>query len=67
MLLFYLPTAGSQTRLSVQCLLSGVLVILSIELLSRSINNYPTIKGIQVNKHELKISQRAFWSRNKYH
>ena len=41
------------------CLLSGVLFVLSIELLSRSIENDPTIKGIRVNKHELKISQYA--------
>jgi len=37
--------------------LSGVLFVLGIELLSRSIKNDPTIRGIQVNKHELKISQ----------
>ena len=43
------------------CTLSGVLFVLSIELLSRShsIKNDPTIKGIRVNKHELKISQYA--------
>ena len=39
------------------CPLSGVLFVLGIELLSRSIRSDPTIKGIQVNKHELKISQ----------
>ena len=39
--------------------MSGVLFVLGIELLSRSIKNDPTIKGIQVNKHELKISQYA--------
>ena len=41
------------------CPLSGVLFVLGIELLSRYIKNDPTIKGIQVNKHELKISQYA--------
>ena len=41
------------------CPLSGVLFVLGIELLSRSIKNDPTIKGIQVNKQELKISQYA--------
>ena len=41
------------------CPLSGVLFVLGIELLSRSIKSDPTIKGIQVNKHELKISQYA--------
>ena len=39
--------------------MSGVLFVLGIELLSRSIRSDPTIKGIQVNKHELKISQYA--------
>ena len=37
--------------------MSGVLFVLGIELLSRAIKIDPTIKGIQVNKHELKISQ----------
>ena len=41
------------------CPLSGVLFVLGIELLSRSIKNDPTIKGIQVNKQELKRSQYA--------
>ena len=41
------------------CPLSGVLFVLGIELLSRSIKNDPTIKGIQINKQELKISQYA--------
>ena len=41
------------------CPLSGVLFVLGIELLSRSIKNYPTIRGIQVSKHALKISQYA--------
>ena len=41
------------------CPLSGVLFVLSIERLSRSIKNDPTIKGIRVNKRELKISQYA--------
>ena len=41
------------------CPFSGVLFVLGIELLSRSIRSDPTIKGIQVNKHELKISQYA--------
>ena len=41
------------------CPLSGVLFVLGIELLSRSIKNDPTIKGTQVNKQELKISQYA--------
>ena len=41
------------------CPLSGVLFVLGIELLSRSMRSDPTIKGIQVNKHELKISQYA--------
>ena len=36
-----------------------VLFVLGIELLSRSIQNDPTIRGIQVNKYELKISQYA--------
>ena len=35
------------------------LFVLGIELLSRAIKNDPTIKGIQVNTHELKISQYA--------
>ena len=35
------------------CPLSGVQFVLGIELLSRSIKNDPTIKGIQVNKQEL--------------
>ena len=39
--------------------MSGVLFVLGIKLLSRSIKNDPTIKGIQVNKQELKISQYA--------
>jgi len=39
------------------CPLSGVLFVLSIELHSRSIENDPATEGIQVNKHELKISQ----------
>ena len=39
------------------CPLSGALFVLGIELLSRSIKKDPTIKGIQVNKHELKRSQ----------
>jgi len=38
------------------CPLSGVLFVLCIEFLSRSTKNDPTIKGIQVNKHELEIS-----------
>ena len=38
---------------------TGVLFVLGIELLSKAIKNEPTIKGIQVNKHELKISQYA--------
>ena len=41
------------------CPLSGVLFVLGIELLSGSIKNDPTIKGIQVNKNELKVSQYA--------
>ena len=41
------------------CPLSGILFVLGIELLSRYIKNDPTVKGIQVNKHELKISQYA--------
>ena len=41
------------------CPLSGILFVFGIELLSRYIKNDPTIKGIQVNKHELKISQYA--------
>ena len=41
------------------CPLSGILFVLGIELLSLSIRSDPTIKGIQVNKHELKISQYA--------
>ena len=41
------------------CPLSGVLFVLGIELLSRSIKNDPTIKGIQVNKNELKVNQYA--------
>ena len=39
--------------------MSGVLFVLGIELPSRSIKNDPTIRGIQVNKHEQKISQYA--------
>ena len=39
-----------QWGVSQGCPLSGVLFILGIELLSRSIKNDPTIKGIQVNK-----------------
>jgi len=45
--------------LSYTVYLCGVLFVLGIELLSRSITNDPTIRGIQVNKHELKISQYA--------
>ena len=41
------------------CPLSGILFVLGIELLSRTIKSDPTIKGIQVNKRELKISQYA--------
>ena len=41
------------------CPLSGILFVLGIELLSRSIKNDPTIRGMRVNKHELKISQYA--------
>ena len=41
------------------CPLSGVLFVLGIELLSRCIKNHPTVNGIQVNKHELNISQYA--------
>ena len=41
------------------CPLSGVLFVLGIELLSKTVKSDPTIKGIQVNKHELKISQYA--------
>ena len=41
------------------CPLSGVLFVHGIELPSRSIKNDLTIKGIQVNKHELRISQYA--------
>ena len=40
-------------------LLASYNFVLGIELLSRSLKNDPTIKGIQVNKQELKISQYA--------
>ena len=39
------------------CPLSGILFILGIELFSRAVKKATTFKGIQVNKHELKISQ----------
>ena len=39
--------------------INSVLFFLGEELLSRSIKNDPTIKGIQVNKNELKVSQYA--------
>ena len=41
------------------CPLSGVLFVLGIELFSRRLKKDPIIKGIQVNKQELKISQYA--------
>jgi len=41
------------------CPLSGVLFVLGLELRSRSIKTDPTIKDIQVNKNELKVSQYA--------
>ena len=41
------------------CPLSGVLFVLGIELFSRAVKKDATIKGIQVNKYELKISQYA--------
>ena len=41
------------------CPLSGVLFVLGIELFSRAVKKDTTIKGIQVNKYELKISQYA--------
>ena len=37
----------------------GFLFVLSIELFSRAVKKDATIKGIQVNKYELKISQYA--------
>ena len=39
------------------CPLSGVLFVLGIELFSRAVKKDTTIKGIQVNKYELKVSQ----------
>ena len=41
------------------CPLSGILFVLGIELFSRAVKKDTTIKGIQVNKYELKISQYA--------
>ena len=41
------------------CPLFGILFVLGIELFSRRLKKDPTIKGIQVNKQELKISQYA--------
>ena len=41
------------------CPLSGVLFVLGIELFSRAVKKDTTIKRIQVNKYELKISQYA--------
>jgi len=41
------------------CPLPGVLFVLDKELISRSVKNDPTIRGIQVNKRELKICQYA--------
>ena len=38
---------------------SGVPFVLGIELFSRAVKKDTTIKGIQVNKYELKISQYA--------
>ena len=51
------PYSGESDKV-VRCL-ARVLFVLCIEFLSRSIKNDPTIKGIQVNKHELKTSQYA--------
>ena len=53
------PFFSLQRGVTQGCPLSGILFVLGIELLSRSIKNDPTIKGIRVNKHELKISQYA--------
>ena len=41
------------------CPLSGVLFVLFVELFSRAVKKVTNIKGIQVNKFELKISQYA--------
>ena len=51
---FFSPQRGVRQG----CPLSGILFVLGIELLSRSITNDPTIKGIQVNMRELKISRQ---------
>ena len=48
-----------QDRVGQGCPLSGVLFVLGIQLISRSIRSDPTINGIQVNTHELKRSQDA--------
>ena len=38
---------------------SGILFVLGIELFARALKNKTSIKGIQVNNHEIKISQYA--------
>ena len=41
------------------CPLSGVLFVLGIELFSKTLKKDPTIRGIKVNKCEIKVTQYA--------
>lgn len=41
------------------CPLSGILFVLGIELFARALKNNASIKGIQVNNHEVKAVQYA--------
>ena len=41
------------------CPLSGVLFVLGIELFGGALKNNPSIKGILVNNHEIKVTQYA--------
>ena len=39
--------------------LSGILFVLGIELFARALKNKSSVKGIEVNNHEIKIAQYA--------
>ena len=41
------------------CPLSGILFVLGIELFARALKNKSSVKGIEVNNHEIKIAQYA--------